>query len=161
MKILLKIIIPGALLCSLLAVIAACSEEADCSMNARAMMQCNLFRINEESDTEEAVELERLTVTAWGTDSIIVNNMSNVKSVALPLRYATDSTVLVFRYQMEPSDTLIVRHVNTPYFLSMDCGYQMKQAITDISYTRHQLDSISITNKEAGIYGQENLKLFY
>ncbi|MBE6287607.1 MAG: calcium-binding protein P [Mediterranea massiliensis] len=161
MKGLLKNIISKTLICSLLTVSAACSEEADCSMNARAMMQCNLYQINEETEVEEGIELERLTVTAWGTDSVIVNNMSNVSNVALPLRYAADSTVLVFHYQMEPKDTLIVRHANTPYFLSMDCGYQMKQTITDISYTRHQLDSISITHKEAGIYGQENVKLFY
>jgi hypothetical protein len=43
----------------------------------------------------------------------------------------------------------------------MDCGYQMKQAITDVRYSRHSLDSIRVANKEAGIYGAENLKLFY
>ena len=37
----------------------------------------------------------------------------------------------------------------------------MKQSIKSVSYTGHQLDSIYIANKEANIYGTENLKLFY
>ena len=105
--------------------------------------------------------LDSLTVTAWGTDSIIINDQKDVMDLTLPLRYAVDSTVLVFRYSRHTTDTLVVRHVNTPYFVSMDCGYQMQQQITDIACTRHRLDSIYITYNEAGIYGQENVQLFY
>lgn len=139
----------------------ACSEEEDCSLNARAMMECNLFQIDEETNEKSSIALTTLTVTAFGTDSVIINQASNVSKLSLPLRFSADSTVLVFHYQLEPSDTIVVRHNNTPYFLSMDCGYQMKQSIKSISYTRHQLDSIYVANKEANIYGTENLKLFY
>lgn len=139
----------------------ACSEEEDCSLNARAMMECNLFQIDEETNEKSNIALTTLTVTAFGTDSVIINQASNVSKLSLPLRFSADSTVLVFHYQLEPSDTIVVRHNNTPYFLSMDCGYQMKQSIKSVSYTRHQLDSIYVANKEANIYGTENLKLFY
>lgn len=139
----------------------ACDVEEDCSMNARAMMQCNLFQIDEETNEKNSIALTTLTITAFGTDSVIINKESNVSKLSLPLRFSADSTVLVFHYQLEPSDTIVVRHYNTPYFLSMDCGYQMKQSIKSVSYTRHQLDSIYIANKEANIYGTENLKLFY
>lgn len=139
----------------------ACSEEEDCSLNARAMMECNLFQIDEETNEKNSIALTTLTVTAFGTDSVIINQASNVSKLSLPLRFSADSTVLVFHYQLEPSDTIVVRHNNTPYFLSMDCGYQMKQSIKSVSYTRHQLDSIYVANKEANIYGTENLKLFY
>jgi len=140
---------------------AACSEEEDCSLNARAMMECNLFQIDEETDEKSSIALTTLTVTAFGTGSVIINQASNGSKLSLPLRFSADSTVLVFHYQLEPSDTIVVRHNNTPYFLSMDCGYQMKQSIKSVSYTRHQLDSIYVANKEANIYGTENLKLFY
>jgi len=140
---------------------AACSEEEDCSLNARAMMECNLFQIDEETDEKSSIALTTLTVTAFGTDSVIINQASNVSKLSLPLRFSADSTVWVFHCQLEPSDTVVVRHNNTPYFLSMDCGYQMKQSIKSVSYTRHQLDSIYVANKEANIYGTENLKLFY
>lgn len=161
MKGLLKLFITGAIIAPLTISVFSCSEDPDCSLNARAMMQCNIFQTNEESGATEELSLTEVTITALGTDSVIINRASNVKALSLPLRFAEDSTVLIFNYQLEPKDTLLVRHTNTPYFLSMDCGYQMKQVITSIEYTRNQLDSISITNKEAGIYGTENLKLFY
>lgn len=151
----------AALTAAALLVSGACSEEEDCSLNARPMMQCNLYTLDTETGLPEAVVLNQLTVTAEGTDSVIINRMENVKALSLPLCYGADSTQLVFHYSDGRTDHVLVRHTNTPYFLSMDCGYQMKQTITGVSYTRTVLDSIALINNEAGIYERENLKLFY
>ena len=161
MKALVKFIITGAFLFPILSVVISCSEEADCSMATRAMMQCYFYTLDPETEVVSNDTLDSLTVTAFGTDSIIINNQKKVHDLSLPLRYTADSTVLVFRYSKTLTDTLVVYQPNTPYFLSMDCGYQMKQSIKDVNYSRHSLDSIRIVNKEAGIYGTENLKLFY
>lgn len=161
MKALVKFIITGAFLFPILSVVISCSEEADCSMATRAMMQCYFYTLAPETEVVSNDTLDSLTVTAFGTDSIIINNQKKVHDLSLPLRYTADSTVLVFRYSKTLTDTLVVYQTNTPYFLSMDCGYQMKQSIKDVNYSRHSLDSIRIVNKEAGIYGTENLKLFY
>ena len=161
MKALVKFIITGAFLFPILSVVISCSEEADCSMATRAMMQCDFYTLDPETEVVSNDTLDSLTVTAFGTDSIIINNQKKVHDLSLPLRYTADSTVLVFRYSKTLTDTLVVYQTNTPYFLSMDCGYQMKQSIKDVNYSRHSLDSIRIVNKEAGIYGTENLKLFY
>lgn len=160
MKALIKFIIFGIILCPVIGIIVSCSEEADCSMATRAMMQCYLYTIDDEQIVQNDT-LDSLTVTAYDTDSIIINNQKKVHDLSLPLRYTADSTVLVFHYSRTRRDTLIIRQTNTPYFLSMDCGYQMKQTIRSISYSRHQLDSLHISNNEASIYGTENLKLFY
>ena len=160
MKALVKLFLFGAILCPLISIIVSCSEEADCSMNARPMMQCYLYTIG-DGQTERNDTLESLTVTAIDTDSTIINNQQKVHDLSLPLRYAKDSTILVFHYSETLRDTLIICQTNTPYFLSMDCGYQMKQTIRSVSYSRHKLDSIHISNKDASIYGTENLKLFY
>ena len=161
MKALVKFIITGAFLFPILSVVISCSEEADCSMATRAMMQCYFYTLDPETEVVSNDTLDSLTVTAFGTDSIIINNQKKVHDLSLPLRYTADSTVLVFRYSKTLTDTLVVYQTNTPYFLSMDCGYLMKQSIKDVNYSRHSLDSIRIVNKEAGIYGTENLKLFY
>ena len=161
MKALVKFIITGAFLFPILSVVISCSEEADCSMATRAMMQCYFYTLDPETEVVSNDTLDSLPVTAFGTDSIIINNQKKVHDLSLPLRYTADSTVLVFRYSKTLTDTLVVYQTNTPYFLSMDCGYQMKQSIKDVNYSRHSLDSIRIVNKEAGIYGTENLKLFY
>lgn len=138
-----------------------CDEEEDCSLNARPMMKCNLYQIDQESGLPVLVALNELTITAKGTDSVIVNRMENVKELSLPLCYGADSTHLVLHYSNGSRDELIVYHTNTPYFLSMECGYQMKQQIERVSYTRTELDSVAITYNEAGIYERENLRLFY
>ena len=154
-------IILGAILCPIISIVVSCSEEEDCSMATRAMLQCNLYTIDPETQMVENDTLDSLTVTAYGTDSIIINNQKKVHDLLLPLRYTVDSTKLVFRYSKINVDTIVIYHTNTPYFLSMDCGYQMQQAITSIRYTRRNLDSIFVSNKEANIYGRENIKLFY
>ena len=130
-------------------------------MTARPMVNCILYRVDTDTQYVENDTLDSLTVTAYGTDSIIINNQKKVHDISLPLRYTEDSTKLIFKYSRTKSDTMVIRHTNTPYFLSMDCVYQMKQAITDVPCTRISLDSIYIKDNEAGIYGKENLKLFY
>ena len=130
-------------------------------MTARPMVNCILYRVDPETQYVENDTLDSLTVTAYGTDSIIINNQKKVHDISLPLRYTEDSTKLIFKYSRTKSDTMVIRHTNTPYFLSMDCGYQMKQSITGRSYSRHLLDSIYIQTAEVSIYGTENLKLFY
>ena len=140
----------------------SCDEEEDCSLNARPMMTCNLYQENPETAGAFIPDtLEQLTITAYGTDSIILNREQKVKALTLPLCYSADSTHLVFHYEDGATDEVIIRHTNTPYFLSMECGYQMKQQIESVSYTRTVLDSIALTYNEAGIYGRENLKLYY
>lgn len=159
MKSLIRLIIAGAVLCPIISIAVSCSEEADCSMTARAMLQCNIYTLDDRTARKDT--LDSLTVTAYGTDSVIINNRKKVHAISLPLRYTADFTALVFRYSKTKTDTIVIRHANTPYFLSVDCGYQMKQSVTDIRYTRRSLDSIYVSNKEAGIYGRENVKLFY
>lgn len=140
----------------------SCDEEEDCSLNARPMMTCNLYQASPETAGAFIPDtLEQLTITAYGTDSIILNREQKVKALTLPLCYSADSTHLVFHYEDGATDEVIIRHDNTPYFLSMECGYQMKQAIRSVSYTKVRLDSITISYNEAGIYGRENLKLYY
>lgn len=170
MKNLIRLALLGILLCAVIGITFSCSEEEDCSLNARVMLNCDLYTIDEVTGMAVRDTLESLTITALATDSVILNRATEVKELSLPLRYTADSTVLVLHYGSgdeteteteSPTDTVILRHVNTPYFLSMDCGYQMKQSLTSVSYSRHVLDSIYIITPEADIYGTKNLKLFY
>ena len=152
MKNLFKLLCMGAMAYVLCSVVSACSEEADCSMvDNRGMMVCNFYTIDPNTGVSEKAILDSLTVTARGTDSVIINRMTEVSSITLPLRYTADSTELI----------LVIRHTNTPYFVSMDCGYQMKQSITGARYTRRYLDSLYVSNSETSINGTENIQLFY
>lgn len=162
MRKLFHFFLAGVVAYALASLLFSCSEEADCSMtDNRGMIVCNVSQINPENNTAMKDTLDSLTVTAAGTDSIVANRLAQVTVFSLPLRYAVDSTELVFHYVKKVTDTVVIRHTNKPYFISMDCGYQMQQSITSIRYTHHNIDSIYIANPEANINGTKNLEIFY
>ena len=114
--------------------------------------------------------LDSLTITALGTDSIILNNEKKVHKVMLPLRYTSDSTIFILRYDpvrnWDNADTLYIVQQNTPYFQSMECGYMMKQNIISAKFgnktnSAETIDSIYLRNKEANTNEIQNLEIFY
>ena len=154
MRKLFHFFLAGVVAYALASLLFSCSEEADCSMtDNRGMIVCNVSQINLENNTAMKDTLDSL--------SIVANRLAQVTVFSLPLRYAVDSTELVFHYIKKVTDTVVIRHTNKPYFISMDCGYQMQQSITSIRYTRHNIDSIYIANPEANINGTKNLEIFY
>ncbi len=159
MRNLLKLILFGLIVYPAMSLIISCSEEEDCSATSRPMTNCYLYKMNNGTVLNDT--LDSLTITASGTDSVIINNQKKVHDLSLPLRYTDETTVLIFHYSKTLTDTVRIYHTNTPYFVSMDCGYQMKQKIDSISCSKHAIDSIKINNSQAGTDGKENIKLFY
>lgn len=96
MKKLVKLILLCLIAYPIISIVSSCSEEEDCSMNARPMMECYLYTVDRESKRVLNDTLDSLTITAFDTDSIILNNQKRVHSLSLPLRYTADSTVLIF-----------------------------------------------------------------
>ena len=152
--------------------VTSCAEDDDCSGNARHMLTANFMTVitTDSATWEVPVKLDTLTVYANRTDSIIINDMTEVESISLPLRTNLEETTMVFSYtfhegdslpQFYDKDTITFRHHNTPYFLTMDCNFAVKQVLTDISYTTNMLDSIVIVNPTASIDGTENIKIYY
>ena len=136
------------------------------------MLYCTLYTIDEITDLRVNDTLDSLTITALGTDSIILNNQKKVHTLMLPLRYTSDTTVFIFRYDPDRKpndvDTLIIVQQNTPYFQSMECGYMMKQNILSARYgnprktaDQEKIDSLHISNKEANTNEIQNLEIFY
>lgn len=156
---LLLLVLSGSFIASFL---VACDEDEDCSATTRQMMWCGVYRMS-EGETPRAVKdtIPLLTVKAFGTDSTLVNKQEKVSQLDLPLRYTKDSTVFVFSYADNVKDTLVIKHTNSPYFISMDCGYQMKHNIEEVYFTGNQLDSVFLSRKDANNNGTENIKLFY
>lgn len=163
MKNLIRLFLLLLIACMAVSIPTSCSEESDCSIAGRPMINCTLYRMADNQVVNDT--LDSLTVTALGTDSILINNQKRVHTLMLPLRYSSDSTVLVFHYAYvaDPTlnDTIYIKQDNTPYFESMDCGYSMRQSILGLRHSEEELDSIYISNKQANTDGTENLKLFY
>lgn len=105
MKKLVKLILLCLIAYPIISIVSSCSEEEDCSMNARPMMECYLYTVDRESKRVLNDTLDSLTITAFDTDSVILNNQKRVHSLSLPLRYTADSTVLIFHYSKDPKIT--------------------------------------------------------
>ena len=171
MKILIRLFLVLLIACLGVGIGTSCSEDNDCSLAGRAMMNCTFYSINPETKAVLKDTLDSLTVTAFGTDSIILNNQKKVHTLQLPLRYTSDSTVFIlhYDYKRRPTyvDTLYVVQKNTPYFQSMECGYTMKQLIQKTTYGngvikgKTRIDSLHILNNNANTNGTQNLEIFY
>ena len=175
MKNLIRIFLILIIVGSALGISTSCSEENDCSMTGRPMVNCSLYKVRLEGSTKmERDTLDSLTITSLGTNEVILNNMKKVVAVSLPLRYSKDTTVFVFHYnypkQQDLTDTVYVYHSNTPFFQSLECGYQMKQVIKEVKIgkventlikQKYQIGSISVINKEANTNEIQNLQIFY
>ncbi|MBP6066376.1 DUF6452 family protein [Bacteroides sp.] len=171
MKSLIRFFLILLVVCAAIGVTTSCSEDNNCSMGGRDMINGSLFRVEPVSNKTVNDTLDSLTVTALGTDSIIINNMKKVHTLALPLRFTEESTVLVFHYDFKRrpgyADTVYINHRNTPYFQSMECGYTMKQAIQHIRVGNGKvignvkMDSIKVINPNANINETQNLQLFF
>lgn len=163
---LLLIIVGGAV-----SIHTSCSDENDCSLAGRPMMYCTIYTIDPDNPNIALKDtLDSLTITALGTDSIILNNEKNVHTLMLPLRYTSDSTVFILRYdpkrKKDDVDTLYIVQQNTPYFQSMECGYMMKQNILSAKFgnragSSEKIDSIYFRNKEANTNEIENLQIYF
>ena len=102
MKNLIRIFLILLIVGGAISIHSSCSDENDCSLAGRPMMYCTFKSIDKTlvpnviaNDT-----LDSLTITALGTDSIILNNEKKVHKVMLPLRYTSDSTIFILRYDL-------------------------------------------------------------
>ena len=57
-------------------------------------------------------------------------------------------------------DTICISKENNPHFESVDCHATYFHTITDLKYTRHGIDSITINNREINYDSQEHLFLY-
>lgn len=177
MKNLIRLFLILIIVSAAISISSSCSDENDCSLTGRPMMYCTLYTTDPDTKAVLNDTLDSLTITALGTDSIILNNEKRVHKLMLPLRYTSDTTVFIFKYdpvrQPKYADTLYIVQQNSPYFQSMECGYLMRQNIESakIGISKYtppvqpdqidRMESVEIKNKEANTNEIQNLQIFY
>jgi len=87
---------------------------------------------------------------AEGSDTVLVNLVSGVDSLSLPMSYVAPEDSLFFRFEnegLEPvTDTVLVAKQNMPHFESVDCNPTFFHTITGIRHTDYAIENIEITN---------------
>lgn len=136
---------------------SSCSEN-DCSMGGRPSARFTFIN----SKNGGIINLfDSLTVTAFGTDSILLNRGKAINHITLPLSYVDHETTFVLHYTSFLRDTIWVTHENFPHFISMDCGIDMFYQLREIRYTTLLLDSISVVNPDIDDNEKENCRIYY
>ena len=102
-----------------------------------------------------------VTVTAAGTDSVLINQESNPSQFQLPLSYTNLVDTFVVKYTELMVDSIFVTHENVPHFLSMDCGTGMYHNLQEVRSTNNAIDSIKIVNSEVTYNATENIKIYF
>ena len=95
----------------------------------------------------------------------IINRESGAGSFSIPLSYANHTRIL-FSYSsvgqtFRGIDTIEISHRNIPYFTNLDCGSMMFYEITNVTATRHRMDSLVIINPNIDNNEKENFKIYY
>ena len=146
----LAIILPGFLYSS-------CSNGNDCVIDNVSYARFNFY-----DKTNTNIKLDAtITVTAAGTDSILVNQEANAKGLELPVSYTGHIDTFIVKYTDLMRDTIFMTHTNIPYFISMDCGMAMYHLVEDVKYTHYAIDSIKLVNPQINFDTNENFKIYY
>lgn len=140
----------------------------DCPLDNIVELTCNLY----SAEQRQVLTLtDTLTVTAAGTDSVLLNRASAVSSISLPLRYAGAADTLLFHFSNAAGqrglDTLFVEHTNQPHFENLDCPASIFHQITAVRWTSHALgvmpltiDSVAVVRPLVDYEDLENLRIF-
>lgn len=154
-------------ICAASMFIAGCSN-INCPLDNVVMMQCNFY----ESETGKSLTLtDELSVMPANSDTVLINRITQVSSILLPLRESGDSDTLLLQLSnaagQTATDTLFVSHTRQPHFESIDCPASVFHTITAARATSHPLselpltvDSISVVRSLVNYDDIENIRIF-
>lgn len=137
-------IIPFLLLIAI--AFSACTS-IDCPLNNRVYCKFRLFgTVTTLSDT-----LYISTNRNDGNDTVLINRDVNVDSFSLPMSY-NHSEDIFFVERRNTSrkstiDTVTIAKDNLPHFESVDCNPAIFHTVKSVTYTKNDIDSIVIKNR--------------
>lgn len=102
--------------------------------------------------------IERIVEDSIINDTL-VNKESNMSTFKVPLSYS-DQTTFIIDYNGEQQDYITIKHRNTPYFSSVDCGTMMFHEATEVTHS-NGIDSIVIINPNIDNYEKENFRIYF
>lgn len=149
------------------AICAACSN-IDCPLDNVVELNCHLYTAEDRT----ALTLsDTLSITACGTDSVLLNRAEGIKSFALPLGYTSKEDTLLLHFSnangKHATDTLWIAHDNLPHFENLDCPASIFHQIRSVKWTSHTLgimpltiDSVAVVRPLVNYDANENLRIF-
>lgn len=101
-------------------------------------------------------------------DSLLVKARTKVQKLYLPFRSTSPSTSFFIHYAYPAqgldnplfNDTITFHYSAEPYFASEECGAMYNYRIRRVTFTRHLIDSIGITDSLINNYDSERIRVY-
>ncbi|MBR6031726.1 MAG: hypothetical protein IKP36_07180 [Bacteroidaceae bacterium] len=141
---------------SSLVLLAAC-ESYDCTLYNAVNMYGAFYQ-----DGKAVAINDTLTITACGTDAVLLNRSVGTAQLTLPLSYWQDEDTLVFSINSNGyffQDTVWITKTNLVHYESPDCPAKLFHTIQDVRSTHDFIESISITRPSVNYETTENLQI--
>lgn len=130
---------------SAITLFVACSNNEECRQQlyvvVGADMKQAVFDEVKGDNVKEDFIADSITIFGLGRDSLLYDNVPQIKTFDLPLQKTKEETHFVLRFR-EEDDTLSFKHTNDTNYISMACGCIIQATITDIAVTNNNIDSV-------------------
>lgn len=147
-----------------LLLLAACTVDTECrqteSVRCVVVFTCDSV-VNNADTTYRTVfnTLDSVTVQGVGNDSILYYNQKNVNKLSLPLRSDTTETRYLLTLNSR-QETLVIRHDNNEYFVSLACGCFVFHEVDTAFGTNGRIYNSEILNTAVQNTEQDNIRLY-
>lgn len=146
------------LLASVLVLLSSC-DLLNCTQADVSLLRIEIY----DAAGNKVMLPDTLTVSASGTEAILVNRDVNTQEILLPMSYHAPVDTFILRYYSDYyslEDTLFVAKTNDVFFESPDCPTVMMHTIQSASCTDEFLSSVEVVNGKVNFEDVTHLKLF-
>lgn len=146
-----------ALLASVLVLLSSC-DLLNCTQTDVSMLRMEIY----DAAGNKVMLRDTLTISACGTDQILVNRDVNTSEILLPLSYHAQRDTFIMRYYgkyYSMQDTLFVEKTNDVYFESPDCPTVMMHTILGASCTNEFLGAVEVASEKVNFEEVTHLRL--
>ena len=131
--------------------------DTECIDETKAYMKVSFYNY----EKKQKASPDSLTLYGVDNDAKIYDNQKKVTlPVLMPLKDSDTETKFIIKIN-GTADTIRFLHSNSLRLISKECGYTMYHTVDTVYFTIHEIDSISLTNKEVTIKNIENVAIFY
>jgi hypothetical protein len=92
--------------------------------------------------------------------NFIYKNSHNIKKAEFPLNVQDTVSRFVVRIN-DVYDTMVYKYSSNIHLISKDCGYTYYFTLDSISYTKNNIDSVSVVKKTVTTLNEENIRIYY
>lgn len=130
----------------------------DCTINNVVSLHVGFY----SSEGTELAYADTLTITAAGTDSVLLNRGIRKSAVELPMSFDAKADTLSFSFDGYVI-TLRVAKTNKPHFESPDCPIVVYHELEGLDFDDPlgQVDSIVIVRKSVNNEPLENIRFYF